>query len=214
MSPEEQQRKQQAQMPPKYEYGTKMPAGAATSKPPPATTFKAPPPAEMRPPQAKPPPGAKATSTRASSRGKTQLPQDRQDGTRIKYGSKYKDLSFEDPFDFGLIPATAIRFRKERNTYFGEIQPNVSSPEVRSFHMRQMIVQDVNRGADNWHKNNAYNLGETARRSMIPVPEPLLVTLASFDHDAARSMFSKKMENGLLKDTCTQCLLRRVDRSR
>eukprot|EP00971_Amphidinium_carterae_P025415 501668-Amphidinium_carterae.1 len=63
--------------------------------------------------------------------------------------------------------------------------------------MRQLIVQDANRASDNWHQNNAYNLGETARRSMIPLPEPLLITLASFDHDAARSMFSKKMENGL-----------------
>eukprot|EP00971_Amphidinium_carterae_P266729 5290821-Amphidinium_carterae.1 len=63
--------------------------------------------------------------------------------------------------------------------------------------MRQMTVQDTNRASDNWHKNNAYNLGDTARRSMIPVPEPLLVTLASFDHDAARCMFRKKMENGL-----------------
>eukprot|EP00971_Amphidinium_carterae_P230128 4567313-Amphidinium_carterae.1 len=108
----------------------------------------------------------------------------------------YKDLDFED-LQFGLIPATAIKFRKEQTTYYGEIQPNVSSPEVRSFHMRQMTVQDTNRASDNWHKNNAYNLGDTARRSMIPVPEPLLVTLASFDHDAARSMFSKKMENGL-----------------
>eukprot|EP00971_Amphidinium_carterae_P321622 6393039-Amphidinium_carterae.1 len=62
--------------------------------------------------------------------------------------------------------------------------------------MRQLSVQDANRASDNWHQNNAYNLGETARRSMIPVPEPLLITLASFDHDDARSMFSQKMENG------------------
>eukprot|EP00971_Amphidinium_carterae_P013947 274586-Amphidinium_carterae.1 len=31
---------------------------------------------------------------------------------------------------------------------------------------------------------------------MIPVPEPLLVTLASFDHEAARNMFTKKMQGG------------------
>eukprot|EP00971_Amphidinium_carterae_P099727 1972299-Amphidinium_carterae.1 len=37
--------------------------------------------------------------------------------------SMYKDLDLED-LQFGLIPATAIKFRKERNTYFGEIQPN------------------------------------------------------------------------------------------
>eukprot|EP00971_Amphidinium_carterae_P195328 3876076-Amphidinium_carterae.1 len=68
--------------------------------------------------------------------------------------------------------------------------------EVRSFHVKQMAVQRDNRASDNWHKNNSYNLGHTARRSMIPVPEPLLVTLASFDHDAARNMFTRKVENG------------------
>eukprot|EP00971_Amphidinium_carterae_P129028 2555990-Amphidinium_carterae.1 len=31
---------------------------------------------------------------------------------------------------------------------------------------------------------------------MIPIPEPLLVTLASFDHEAARNMFTKKVEGG------------------
>eukprot|EP00971_Amphidinium_carterae_P123944 2454788-Amphidinium_carterae.2 len=41
-----------------------------------------------------------------------------------------------------------------------------------------------------------HDAGNAARRSMIPVPQPLLVTLASLDHDAARSMFGKKVENG------------------
>eukprot|EP00971_Amphidinium_carterae_P280513 5568486-Amphidinium_carterae.1 len=107
----------------------------------------------------------------------------------------YKDINFSD-FRFDLITATAIRFRKEPNTYFGEIQPNVSSLEVRTFHTKQMVVQRDNRASDNWHKNNSYLLGHTARRSMIPIPEPLLVTLASFDHDAARNMFTRKIENG------------------
>eukprot|EP00971_Amphidinium_carterae_P341403 6480182-Amphidinium_carterae.1 len=62
--------------------------------------------------------------------------------------------------------------------------------------MKQTVVQRDNRAADNWHRNNSYLLGHTARRSMIPIPEPLLVTLASFDHEAARSMFTKKFENG------------------
>eukprot|EP00971_Amphidinium_carterae_P077346 1527696-Amphidinium_carterae.1 len=97
----------------------------------------------------------------------------------------YKNIDFRD-FRFDLITATAIRFRKEPNSYFGEIQPNVSSLEVRTFHVKQMAVQRDNRASDNWHKNNSYLLGHTARRSMIPIPEPLLVTLASFDHDAAR----------------------------
>eukprot|EP00971_Amphidinium_carterae_P229353 4550110-Amphidinium_carterae.1 len=134
----------------------------------------------------KAPPPAKTTSARASSRGKTPLPSDKQDGTRVKYASKYKDIDFQD-FRFDLITATAIRFRKEPNTYFGEIQPNVSSLEVRTFHTKQMMVQTENRASDNWHKNNSYLLGHTARRSMIPIPEPLLVTLASFDHEAARN---------------------------
>eukprot|EP00971_Amphidinium_carterae_P169249 3352957-Amphidinium_carterae.1 len=69
----------------------------------------------------------------------------------------YKDIDFNG-FRFDLITATAIRFRKEQNTYFGEIQPNVSSLEVRSFHVKQLAVWVENRAADNWHKNNAYNL--------------------------------------------------------
>eukprot|EP00971_Amphidinium_carterae_P229354 4550111-Amphidinium_carterae.1 len=76
----------------------------------------------------KAPPPAKTTSARASSRGKTTLPSDKQDGMRVRYTSKYRDIDFQD-FRFDLIPATAIRFRKEPNTYFGEIQPNVSSVE-------------------------------------------------------------------------------------
>eukprot|EP00971_Amphidinium_carterae_P205124 4070880-Amphidinium_carterae.1 len=79
------------------------------------------------------------------------------------YSSMYKDLKFDDPFKFDLVPATAIKFRKERNTYFGDIQANVSSPEVRSFHSKQLMVQVANRASDNWHRNNAYNLGDTAR---------------------------------------------------
>eukprot|EP00971_Amphidinium_carterae_P238993 4744201-Amphidinium_carterae.1 len=127
-------------------------AGAATAKPPPATSSKAPPP-DMPAPKMKAPPAAKTTSARASSRGKTPLPSDKQDGTRVSFASKYKDIDFQD-FRFDLIPATAIRFRKEPNTYFGEIQPNVSSLEVRTFHTKQMAVQTENRASDNWHKNN------------------------------------------------------------
>eukprot|EP00971_Amphidinium_carterae_P270132 5359532-Amphidinium_carterae.1 len=62
-------------------------------------------------------------SARASSRGKTQLPTDKRDGSKVKYNSKYKDIDFKN-FEFNLITATAIKFRKEANTYFGEIQPN------------------------------------------------------------------------------------------
>eukprot|EP00971_Amphidinium_carterae_P296836 5896981-Amphidinium_carterae.1 len=139
------------------------------------------------PPVPKPPPQAKATSKRASSRGKTPLPEDKWDGSKIMYSSMYKDLRFDDPFRFDLIPATAIKFRKERNTYFGEIQPNVSSTEVRNFHTNQMRVQDANRASDNWHRNNAYKLGDTARRSMIPAldpanPRPICIVLEPF-HD-------------------------------
>eukprot|EP00971_Amphidinium_carterae_P052411 1031641-Amphidinium_carterae.1 len=62
-------------------------------------------------------------SARASSRGKTQLPADKRDGSKVKYDSKYKNADFKN-FEFNLIPACAIKFRKEANTYFGEIQPN------------------------------------------------------------------------------------------
>eukprot|EP00971_Amphidinium_carterae_P107342 2126630-Amphidinium_carterae.1 len=77
----------------------KAPPGAATAKPPPTTTSKAPPPtgeAGPPPPPVKAPPGAKATSGRASSRGKTTLPTDKQDGSKVKYASKYMNLDLDD----------------------------------------------------------------------------------------------------------------------
>eukprot|EP00971_Amphidinium_carterae_P251313 4988733-Amphidinium_carterae.1 len=64
----------------------KAPQGAAKAKPPPATSSKAPPPTDaagIPPPPMKAPPSAKATSGRASSRGKTPLPPDKQDGSKV-----------------------------------------------------------------------------------------------------------------------------------
>eukprot|EP00971_Amphidinium_carterae_P126233 2500747-Amphidinium_carterae.2 len=140
MSPEEQQRRGAA--PPPKESVPK-----ATPKPPPVTASKPPPAAQMKPPPTPKPPPVKATSQRASSRGKTPLPEDKWDGSQIMYASMYKDIAIDEQteFRFDLLPSTAIKFKKDKYAYYGEIQPNVSSPEVRSFHTNQLRVHELNR---------------------------------------------------------------------
>eukprot|EP00971_Amphidinium_carterae_P087222 1725858-Amphidinium_carterae.1 len=70
----------------------KAPPTATNAKAPPATSSKAPPTAttSKAPPKAdaQPPPVMKAPpSARASSRGKTELPADKRDGSKVKYYS-------------------------------------------------------------------------------------------------------------------------------
>eukprot|EP00971_Amphidinium_carterae_P292789 5812901-Amphidinium_carterae.2 len=154
--------------------------------PPTDTTSKA---APRGPPGQSPPP--KGPLVKPPSRGKTPKPEDKMDGAMV-----CKTNNITEATEFDLLHVPGIKFRKEPTAYLGAIQANTSSPEVRSLHEAEAWVHQENSASDQWYNRAQYIMGESGCRSMMPVPDALLATLASLHRDQARSLFSKLTKDG------------------